>query len=272
MRAAVLCGVILGFGGILGASVSIDLTATGGATLSGGTANGAILDATSTPTTVGTGVIDSFVRIQNSPSEQGYNTDANSVDDNKNGIFTHSLLLSQLDATTKPGYYTFLLDINEASSTALLSLDDIQFYTASVGNLSQSGTPGPGATLKFNLQTATSAVCTGSGVCNNASANPKNEILLNYNNNSGSGNGFDMFLYIPTSVFTGVSPTAYVYLYSAFGGLGVVGGKDYTSDSGFEEWARITAGGQQVPEPVTSGLIGTGLVSLFLLGRRARKA
>src|SRR5579864_3142245 len=79
MRAFLLGSVILGFAVVAGATtVSIDLTATGGATLSGGTANGTILDATSAPTTVGTGVIDSFVRMQatgNGTSEQGYNTD-----------------------------------------------------------------------------------------------------------------------------------------------------------------------------------------------------
>lgn len=266
MRNLLLGSLILCFGGVAGASVLIDLTATGGATLSGGTANGTILDATSAPTTVGTGVIDSFVRIQADGSEQGYNTNANNVDDNKGGIFTHSLLLSDLDSTTKAGYYTFLLDINQTGAAPLLSLDAIQFYVASSGNLSQTGTPGPGATLKYSFQTATSAVCTGSGVCNNASGNTQNEILLNYSNNSGSGNGFDMFLYVPTGVFSGVSSSSFVYLYSAFGGLGGT----FATNDGFEEWARISATGQVVPEPVTSTLVGLGLVSLYFVRRRVR--
>src|SRR6266851_4670334 len=83
---------VLTFGSVSAARAAdlmIDLTATGTATLTGGTANGSIFEATSAPTTVGTGNIDSFDRIQNSPLEQGYNTDTNNVDDNKNGIFTH---------------------------------------------------------------------------------------------------------------------------------------------------------------------------------------
>jgi hypothetical protein len=265
MRKLLIGSVILCFSGVAGATVVIDLTATGGATLTGGI-GGSILDATSAPTTVGTGSIDSFVRIQNSPTEQGYNTDANNVDDNKGGAFTHSLLLSALDSTTKAGYFTFLLDINETSPTSLISIDALQIYTASTGNLSQSGTPGPGATLRYDFKSATSAVCSGSGACT-GSGSP-NAIVLDYNNNSGSGNGFDMFLYVKQDLFTGLSGSTFVYLYSAFGGLASAD----SSDAGFEEWARISGTGQVgVPEPVSSTLVGVGLIGLFFLRRRATR-
>jgi hypothetical protein len=194
----------------------------------------------------------------------GYNTDANNVDDNKNGIFTHSIQFSGLDATTKPGFYTFLLDINESGNTSLLSLDDIMLFSAATGNLSQAGTPGPGATLLYNFQTATLAgsTCGGSATCTAGGA--KNEILLDYNNNSGSGNGFDMFLFVPTSLFAGVKGTDFIYLYSKFGGVG----SPYDSDAGFEEWARIREGGQVTPEPLSLSLVGGGLLALGLFRKR----
>jgi len=200
----------------------------------------------------------------------GYNTDANPANDEKNGIFTHSLLFTQLDSATKPGYYTFLLDINNLSNSPLLSLDAIRFYAAASPNIATVGAPSP-ATLFYSFQTATSATCSAGGVCNNASGNPVNEILLNYNNNNGSGNGFDMFLYVPTSVFAGINTAAtpYFYLYSEFGGLG----GNYATNDGFEEWARFSASGQSVPEPISSALVGTGLVALFFVRRRnANKA
>ena len=80
-----------------------------------------------------------------------------------------------------------------------------------------------------------------------------------------------MFLYVPTSVFAGKGVTAgsFIYLYSKFGGVG----GDYTDNDGFEEWALIKGTATtNTPEPVTSSLIGGGLIGLFFLGRRARKA
>ena len=42
----------------------------------------------------GTGNYDSFLRIQNTGEEQGFNTDTPQQEDNKDGNFTHSLLIS----------------------------------------------------------------------------------------------------------------------------------------------------------------------------------
>lgn len=67
----------------------------------------------------GTGYINPFLRIQNNDTEVGYNTDAKfPPPDDKAGIYTHSLLLS--DLVDVDGYYKFLLDINQTSHSSLL--------------------------------------------------------------------------------------------------------------------------------------------------------
>src|SRR4030095_4199028 len=84
--------------------------------------------------TVGTGNIDSFVRIQHNESEQGYNTSGSPLPyDEKSGTFTHDIQLSDLFVFQTPGngipggdYYRFLLDINQKKTEpAFLSLDQI---------------------------------------------------------------------------------------------------------------------------------------------------
>jgi hypothetical protein len=185
----------------------------------------------------GTGNIESFVRTDNSPTEQGFNTDANPVPlDDKAGAWTHSIKVSDLRVVVIGGqqYYEFALDINQVSSTPLLSLDKLQISTASDGNLStytSDGTYGGNAVLKYDM---------GAG----------NWVALNYSFNDGSGNGLDMFLDVPVNNFAGASASDYVYLYSAFGDpthtftstYTVKGNKTVTTtggdaNDGFEEWA-----------------------------------
>lgn len=259
--------MVLSFGLAQAATITINFTngnnvsGSGTVTISGGTGT-AIFDASSTPTAVGTGLIDSFVRVQNSPFEQGYNTDATGVMDDKTGAFTHSILLSSLDADTRAGYYTFLLDINQTSNNPLLSLDDIKLFYASTGNLSDSTVSGlqSHATQVYDLQSATTCgAVTGQAVCTSPGG-AHNEILLNYSFNNGSGNGFDMFFFVPVSVFASAPANSYVYLYSAFGGLG----GSYASNDGFEEWARIDPP-VHMPEPGTFSIVGLG-AALLLAG------
>ena len=267
-----LCLTALTFGMVSAATITVDFTngnnvnGSGSATISGGSAT-VILESTSAPTSVGTGVIDSFVRIQNSSTEQGYNTDATGVMDNKAGTFTHSLLLSSLDEASRAGFYTFLLDINQTSDHPLLSLDDIKIFVAATGNLSDAALSGlqSHATQVYDFQAAnTCGAVTGQALCTSPGA-AHNEILLNYSLNSGSGNGFDMFLYVPISIFEGVPETSYVYLYSAFGGLG----GNYATNDGFEEWAGIKAVVQN-PEPSTFSILLIGIAALTAGGLRRR--
>ena len=144
----------------------------------------------------GTGVIDSFVRLQNRESEEGYNTSGrpltNWPDVNTSPVFTRDLTLGSVPIVNIGGtdYREFLLDINQTSNNPLLSLDQIKIYLGSSGGLTTATLSDLG-TLVYNLD---------------ASAN--NWIKLDYSLNSGSGSG-DMLAYIPNSVFIG--PSQYVY-------------------------------------------------------------
>ena len=264
--------LVLTIGMLSAGTITVDFTngnnvsGSGSVTVSGGSGT-VILDATSAPTSVGTGVIDSFVRIQNSSTEQGYNTDATGVMNNKDGAFTHSLLLSSLDEATREGFYTFLLDINQTSDHPLLSLDDVKIFVATTGNLSDTTLSGlqSHATQVYDFQSATTCgTVTGQALCTSPGG-AHNEILLNYSLNHGSGNGFDMFLYVPISIFDGVPETSYVYLYSAFGGLG----GNFATNDGFEEWAGIKAAVQN-PEPSTFSILLIGIAALTAGGVRRR--
>src|SRR4030095_6982028 len=70
-----------------------------------------------TPQPTGTGVIEPFLRVQNTPTEQGYNTSGGTPFDDKAGIWTHDLTFADLQATevTLDGgsYFKLLLDVNE---------------------------------------------------------------------------------------------------------------------------------------------------------------
>lgn len=233
---------------------SLDLT---GSTTFGTINNGFFIrtDAAST----GTGVIDSFVRLQNDGSEQGYNADARPVmpDVNTSPTFTRDILLSAIPIVVNPSghagtYYEFLLDINQTSNNPLLSLDQLQLYTRSTA-LTSANTLGaltvPSSIPRYNLD--------GAG---------DSEILMDYSLNSGSGSG-DLFAYIPVSAFSGAGANDYVYLFSQFGAKGGV----YATNAGFEEWAvqKVNSPPTLVPEGgVTGALMGLGLLGLVGFRRR----
>ncbi|QWV95703.1 PEP-CTERM sorting domain-containing protein [Geomonas oryzisoli] len=80
---------------------------------------------------------------------------------------------------------------------------------------------------------------------------------MNYDLNPGSGWG-DIYMYVPTSLFTGKS--GYFTLYSEFEG----------ANDGFEEWAAMTSNPPPVPEPGTFLLLGTGFLGLAVFSKRRR--
>jgi hypothetical protein len=228
------------------------------------TANGAIFAQTDVQPT-GTGVIDPFLTIQRTGTEQGFNTDGKFQFDEKRMSYTNALPLNSLQAVTINGvdYYKFLLDINESNNTpnSLLSLDKVQLYlgntdspTAFVKSGDFAGFKTP-STLVYNLD--------GAG---------DKTVELDYSLGHGSGSG-DMYMYVQKSAFDAANNATgynYVYLYSAFG-------DPNGSNAGFEEWAAQTGsnggGGNPKGVPAPPGLVLAGVgFGCMLLGRLRRVA
>jgi hypothetical protein len=203
----------------------------------------------------GTGVIDPFLRIQRNGTEQGYNTSGVNPQapfDDKAGIWTHDLRMSDLDVVTigSQTYFKFLLDINEdmGSRNELLSLDRLQIYTTSVGSQTTMAMNNANTVNQtLGLQSAQLRYSLDDNV-----AGIDNTVNLDYSRNQGSGSG-DMIAYIPTSLFAGAGQNDFVVLYSQFGATYAANTGLDTSD-GFEEWWVLRS--QPIPEPATvlSGL------------------
>ena len=187
--------------------------------LTGSTESGAINGAQfvfTAPQPTGTGVIEPFLRVENTPTEQGYNTSGGTPFDDKAGIWTHNLTVADLQSTevTLSGisYFKLLLDVNEpGGKKSLISLDQLQFYTSSMGSQTTTSVGSLG-TLRYSF-------------------NAGDSVILDASRNHGSGSG-DMYAYIPTSDFSGAKTSDFVYLYAHFGNTD-------PSQSGFEEWALV---------------------------------
>ena len=242
----------------------VDLTTSGACTpitaanIASCSINGAVFTQAFTQPT-GSGVIDPFVREQDSGINTGMNTDApaNTVYDDVAGSFTHSIKVNQFGIVSLLGtdYVRFLLDINETSGgdNEFLVLDSLKIVTSlNTPNYTTIGaaTADAGADI-YDLNPP------------NAGSGP-NAVLLNYALNSGSGSG-DMFMYVPASLFVGTGNN-YLYLYSQFGNVATTGQPPgYDASDGFEEWSKVNAdgggagGGNPVPEP-------SQLLSLLLVG------
>jgi len=190
----------------------VDLTTSLSAS---GTINGALFSA-SDQQPAGTGFIDSFLRVQASPTEQGYNTDGGFPFDDKNPHnFQHSVLLSSLSEFNISGteYFKFMLDANQSSgSNHTFTMTQLQFYTSNNGaqtttSFNADGTL-PLGHLAYNMNV-------GGGTANSVITTA-----------TGSGK-YDAIVYVPVSDFN--LSDKYVILYFAGQGNG-----------GFEEWTAAT--------------------------------
>ncbi len=176
----------------------------------------------------GTGVFDSFLRIQSQGEESGYNTDGQVQFATKAGKWTHSITLGNVPVVN--GYLEFYLDINQSQGgdRRYLSLDVMKIFladSAGLDNYDPDAGTGLG-TLIYDLGANWVKM-------DNTVFDP------------GSGTG-DVRVLIPASPQW--SSDKYLYLYCEFG-------KQFNSNSGFEEWS---IGPAIIPEPATLILLALG--------------
>lgn len=185
----------------------------------------------------GTGTFNPFVRLQGTPTEQGYNTNGTTQFDTKVGNWTHAIKVSDIpqrpcpQAAPTETCFELFNDVNENNSTKFVSLNKVEVYYAT----------GPGATTLTGYPFTNPP--TGTTV---TQAYAFNGAVLMHDVNQGSGRG-DLRYDIPIDGTNGVGLPAncnygnpacntYFVLYSQWGTSGTVGGTNYNSDGGFEEW------------------------------------
>ena len=258
LAAASVCLLVAAPGAFALTNASVYDLRTIGATA---TVNGAIFTQDiSQPT--GTGYIDPFLRLQDSPIEEAFNTDYRSngqapLDAKSDPNYTHSLQLRDLATVTKNNvdYYCFSLDLDEpnAGPFRYLSLDELRFYVAGSGNIATLADLTSQGTLKWDLDQG-----------------GNNTIYLDGALSPGNG-ADDMRLYIPTSTFAGVDPSRYLYLYSKFGATAGMQADNFDANASFEEWSALRTNPPVAAEPGVLGLFGAGLLGMLATRRRKER-
>jgi len=248
-------------------ATTLDLTAAG----SSGTINGAVFQQTIVQP-AGTGVLDSFVRLQsqgNNTTEQGYNTSARPLefDENSSPQFTRDITLGDIPVVTRDGtqYRCFLLDIDEPEGNGqeTIRLEQLELYTATAGGLTGYPTFGGNATLVYDLDND------GPGPVEDTTTGTDdsgNTILLSSATNKGGSGKGDMEFLVPETTFTGVDAGTNLILFSRF----------TDAQGGFEEWAPCPEEGQPppvipLPPAAWSGLAMLGAIGAAKVYRKVRR-
>jgi hypothetical protein len=143
----------------------------------------------------GTGNLDPFLQIQNSPAEEGFNTDVSGVLDDKNSAnFNHSLPLNHIPVIRKQGvsYRELILDANEANSLpdAQFSIDKFNVWLCNDAN---AGAYDTRSDFESNSACALVYGLTHSG--------QPDTLLASDASSRGSGNQFDYQILIPDAAF-----------------------------------------------------------------------
>ena len=196
----------------------------------------------------GTGVIEPFLSIQNTGTQQGYsgtdgNFDTKRVPQWNQPIEFGSLAEVSLNNTA---YFQFTIDVNEPNNpTNTISLDMLNVWTSATTQSSDS--VGADGLFDGSLGTLRYSMSSFLG---------ENQVLYN-DAHHGSGQA-DISIYIPVSNFAGTAPTDLVYMYQAWGNT-------LPSDGGFEETFSLQ-GMNTTPVPEVATFVPLALILGMVLG------
>ena len=239
--AFVSLGLLLSPESALADPVAIDLTlltnpaGTIDGGIGGGSAEGIFRINPDAPT--GTGGYETFLQIghlSHGTGEEGYNTSGKKrLNTGPSSIHNHDMQLLDFPLVTigATDYIQLLADINEdqTDTDKYLSLDRFQIYTNPVAFTGNSTPTDPSllGVLRYDIDSK------GDGAV----------VLLNSELVSGGSGKGDIEVLIPTSVFTGLAATEFVYLYAGFGyqpdgafSPPAPTGSEWAESDGFEEF------------------------------------